>query len=133
MQVSLQEKNWIMITKKSKQVCEGNFLSKGQAIHFYSNNSLLTLVVYWYKEYGEINVSLLASKTKCKLLIINPCHFRILCLYNWTKCQSYLDNVTRFSSANLKVQSSNSMIYEENIEKCSILQILSSSSEFSKT
>ena len=98
----------------------------------YSKNSSLILIVYWYKEYGEMNASVMVSQTKCKPVIMNPCHFNIFCGNNIIKCQSYLDNVTRFSNINLKIQSKDSVIYEGNLRTCSILQILSMPIEFPK-
>ena len=116
--------------KESKTICEVNSVSRGQSISFYSSNSSLILVMYWYKKYSEIDASVMVSQTKCKPVIINPCHFNTFCLEYIPKCQSYLDKVTRFSSINLKVQSKDSVIYEGNFGKCSILQISSMPTEF---
>ena len=118
--------------KESKTICESNYDYKGHAINFYSNNSSLILIMYSYKEYGEINASVMVSHTKCKPVTINLCYLNLLCFHDIIECQSYLNNVTKFSGINLKVQGKASVIHEENFRKCSILQVSSMSTELAK-
>ena len=111
--------------RESKTICEHYYSSNSQSGSFYSKNSSLILVMYWYKEYGEINASVMVSQTKCKPVVINLCYLNILCLRYRDKCQSYLENVTKFSGINLQVQKDDSVIYEGNFGKCSVLQVFS--------
>ena len=43
---------------------------------FYSHKSSLTLLLYWYKEYSKINISLNLSQTTCKSVLLDPCLFK---------------------------------------------------------
>ena len=120
--------------QESQTICEDNYGSTGQAMSLYSKNSSLILIMYCYKEYGNISASVMVSQTKCKGLFINPCKFNMLCWGNdMIKCQSYLDNVTRFSNIHMRIQSKDSVIYERNFGKCSVLQISSMLTDFPKS
>jgi len=86
--------------KESAPLCESEIGYPGRS--FYSENSSLIMVLYWYKHLSSIETTLFISLTKCKAVEINTYALRSLCLYkkianpNGTECSSLL------SSKNLK-------------------------------
>ena len=83
--------------------------------------------MYWYKEYSEIEVALNISKTKCQVIIIDPCaaeYFCNPCAWTHSKelncnldidchlacdggnpnisCQKYVNEVTQFTNVQLQ-------------------------------
>ena len=116
--------------KESKTICESNYGSDSQFISFYSQNSSLILVLYWYKGYSEINVSVMISQTKCKPVFINLCILHILCFASKIRCLIYINSVTRLSGINLIINSFDSVLYEGNIGKCWVLHFSSMLTEF---
>ena len=98
------------------------------------------LVIFWFQPYSDIQVTLVASLTKCKPVLINLCLLNLLCLKRLKKemeqCYSYLYNVTRFSSIDLHyreiitVFAYDSLIYELSMGNCGILKFSSLPTEF---
>ena len=53
----------------------------------YSSESKMKIVIYHYKHYSTLNVSLLISGTQCRPIKINDCVYHYLC-----NCVSYIDS-----------------------------------------
>ena len=72
----------------------------GNTRSFYSQNSSLIILSYWYSQYSSVNASLRISQTKCKLLQIDHCKFDSLCQshLNVSKCNMYLNQITHLSN-----------------------------------
>ena len=49
--------------------------------NFYSQNSSMVIVLYWYKDLSSINATILLSQTECKPIIIDPCILRYSCYH----------------------------------------------------
>ena len=72
---------------------------------FYSSNSSLLLLVYWYKEFSQLSVAFTVTVSKCRSRSVNidPCYYRYKCLTGGVKsvvddfCKSYLLHVAKFS------------------------------------
>ena len=109
-------------------ICESS--SDIKPMSFYSRNSSLILVLYWYKRYSEINVSLMISQTKCKTALINLCVLELLCEITKIRCQSYINNMTRFSGINLTANHFTFILPNNNIGECLVLQITSIPQDF---
>ena len=76
--------------KESKTVCTNNVNSlSDQSFSFYSSNSSLILVMFWYKGYNNINASLKISVTQCKPILIDLCVLHLFCVKT-ENCTSYL-------------------------------------------
>ncbi len=62
--------------EESFSLCSSSLFQKS-GIHrsFFSRNSSLTLILYWYKCYTEIHVALHVSLTTCQFAVIDPCLF----------------------------------------------------------
>ena len=93
--------------KENILVCEP--LDQGRS--FYSHNSDLVLVFYWYDAF---NVSLIISQTNCKFIEIDPCVSKYDPLY--------LDKITKHLNIILSVRGT-ILILEYHNEVCSILQL----------
>ncbi len=99
--------------KESVTLCTNLNSSLEHSRSFYSFNSSLILVLYWYEQYSEINVTLALSQTPCKPVYFDLCHFEELCDFEtrWIDgqlprsaftCHSYLEYITQFSSLKLE-------------------------------
>ena len=92
--------------RQTETVCENHDETKNPSRSFYSHNSSLILVLYWYKPYSVINVTVKISKTKCKPVRISVCQSFIYCWQNWKKkqkCQHYLKYVALYSQINISL------------------------------
>ena len=54
--------------------CHNHDSTKSLSESFYSERSSFTLVLYWYKEYSKINVTIGISQTECQTRHIDICH-----------------------------------------------------------
>ena len=68
----------------------------------YSEKSQLWIILFWYKEYSTINVTVSLSKTKCRFVIFDPCEFVSRCFSIGANCPSHLKNVTKNTKLNLE-------------------------------
>ena len=100
---------------------------------FYSHNSSLTLVLYWYKPYSTIYVTINLSQTKCKPVRINVCEYDITCHGSSmpSKCDQYLKYVTKYTMINtfhairLHNYQDNLIMFTQEKGTCIIFHILS--------
>ena len=137
--------------RESKTVCESS--CNGQGISFYSKNTSLTAVVYWYQEYSKIFSTIMISQTKCKPVFIDLCYLHTLEILKYMPkkqvlhtfmtldilihvqktSHSYLHDITRFSGIDLSLQKDGTLAYKEVETECGILQFLSDPTTFTDT
>ena len=68
--------------------------------NIYSKSNETLLVLYYYKEYGNLSFTIQFSATKCKPVTINTCALSYLCKFpNNTMCKEHREQI---SSLNLK-------------------------------
>ena len=65
----LHVENFSSKFKEGKTICDESALKR----NFYFDNQSLTVVIYWYKRYTNISVSLHISQTSCKYIHADPC------------------------------------------------------------
>ncbi len=74
---------------------------------FYSSNSSLTIMFYWYQYYSALFVAIRLSENQCKPVRIQTCSYYCLCtpncnyMYNSQKCANCLGETTAGSSISL--------------------------------
>ena len=90
----------------------------------YSNSNMTLLVIYFYKEYGTLNITMQLSMTQCKSVTINTCALTYLCqLPNNTMCRGHREQI---KSLNLNyTQISRDFPISVNPGQCFILQMVS--------
>ncbi len=93
---------------------------------FYSNNSSLILLAYWFEPYSVIDVTLIISISKCRLIQIDLCIYDKKCTQDLKSlsCQNYLDYVTNFVPVNIS-QDGDFIFAHMKDEQCVVL-VLSS-------
>ena len=57
--------------KESLSICENIDITVHHSRSFYSSNSILILILYWYQPYSNITLILEVRKTECKATYIN--------------------------------------------------------------
>ena len=93
--------------KESTTLCSDHAASRRQSRNFYSQNSSLTLVLYWYETYSKINATLNISQSPCKTVWLDDCMVTSLCnpfITNHDECNNYLRKIARFSNATLRFE-----------------------------
>ena len=108
-------------------ICTNYKPNLGLSRNIYSSGSSASLILYWYKEYNEIEVALNISKSTCRVVIIDPCaaeYFCYPCTTTHSKefnckldidcylacnggnpnisCQNYLNEITKFTNVKLQ-------------------------------
>ena len=94
--------------KQSETICKSHneVITKHPSRSFYSYSSTLTLVLFWYKQYSTINVSVMISQTKCEPVEIDVCMYSDYCaalgprLYPYV-CDQYLKYITQYTKIKL--------------------------------
>ena len=119
--------------RESKTVCASKNSYDGQVISFYSKNTSLTIVVYWYQQHSKISSTIMISQTKCKPVFIDLCYLHTLHLLSKRKSHLYLHEVTRFSGIDLNLQNDGTLVYKVIERECGILQFLSIPTTFRNT
>ncbi len=76
--------------------------------NFYSLNSSLFVVVYWFEAYSHVDVSVIMQRTMCKPVHICTCTLRDLCrspsiFRFYPKCMAYLQEMSKYSLMNMKL------------------------------
>ena len=69
-------------------ICTNYKPNLGLSRNIYSSGSSASLILYWYKEYSEIEVALNISKSTCKVVITDPCaaeYFCYPCIWTYSK------------------------------------------------
>ena len=97
--------------KESTILCESHDGTKNPSRSFYSHNSSLRLVFYWYRHYSAINLSVSISQTKCNPIEIDGCLYDKYCrkYKSWfpKKCSFYLKYVTQYTWVKMLKQGHN--------------------------
>ena len=114
--------------KESTTLCSDHVGSRRQSRNFYSHNSSLTLVLYWYEPYSVINVTLNISQSACKTVWLDDCMATSLCspfITHHDECNAYLRKITRFSKATLRfeISLSSNMFFSLPNKDCIVIQI----------
>ena len=65
---------------------------------FYSKKPFLLFIIYMYKEYVKMKISMYYSQSKCTPITINVCSFEIPCKYSEDKLCSQLQHMHNFRS-----------------------------------
>ena len=86
-------------------LCENHDGNKISSRGFYSYNSSLIIVLYWYQSYKMITTSVNISQTKCKPVQIDICKYRSVCPFSriTIQCIVYLHYVTQYSAVNISL------------------------------
>lgn len=89
--------------KQSDTLCQSHNGAEQPNRSFYSQNSSLTLALYWYKSYSTINATVMMTQTKCESVVIDTCYFGHYCYGKSTSkiCQLYLRNISKHSLTNV--------------------------------
>ncbi len=90
-------------SRESATYCKSHDSSSHPSRCFYSHNSSLILLAYWFEPYSVINITLNISESKCKLIQIDSCTYDEKCMSDFksSNCQSYLDYITNFVPINV--------------------------------
>ena len=110
--------------RQSDTLCQNHDGIKYPSRSFYCHNSSLSLVLYWYKPYSTINVTVNISQTKCQPVPIKFCHYdhTFDCKAD-SKCHSYLNYVTKYSPINISL--SGGLTFTQLHGKCIIVTLFS--------
>lgn len=92
--------------KESETLCKTHSGAPQHHRHFYSFNSSLILVLFWFEKYSNISVVVLLSQTKCKPVYFDTCLFHAFCTANQRRtddiwCHYYLKYIAQFSDIQL--------------------------------
>ena len=93
---------------------------------FYSVNSSLKVVLYWYQPYSTIDVTFSISGTKCDTVQISPSTYCSECSFN-SPCLSYFNRVTQYSNVSLKTNDIDTILYSISDNQCFVLQLIENS------
>ena len=128
--------------KETVALCEsfdGNF---SQRRHFFSYNSSMSIVLYWYGHEDIIDATVSLSVTKCQPVEICPCTYYQLCIMereHHTACNAYLRKQMQFSNVNLEIGivkvslwSHRELHFSVKENECFVMQILRNTSRFFK-
>ncbi len=119
---------------ESVTVCQTSSNSEQFSRRFYSKNTTLKLVHFWYPNYSTVNASLIASVTKCTAVQLDVCTVFYLCKpfgkgtknhWNSPECILYLNKATIFSPVVLKGSSTeNYLLISSSQNNCYVLQTI---------
>ena len=92
--------------KETIALCEAHDSNVSQNRNFFSHNSSLMIVLYWYGHEDVIETTVSLSFTECKPVEICPCTYYHLCMMeseDHTACNAYLKKQMEFSDVKLEV------------------------------
>ena len=96
--------------RQSGTVCE-HYHGTEHPRKFYSHKSSLILILYWYKMYSKINITVDISSTSCELVNIDICHYHNVCKEDTSlSCLLYLNYVTQYASINISIEVTHSSL-----------------------
>ena len=86
--------------KESLTICEFHGIEERHGMTFFSKNSSLILITFWYEHYSEISTTVQVSLTKCLAVQLDGCAVQQLChsvfnMNNLTRCNSYLKYISQ--------------------------------------
>ena len=112
--------------KEHDPLCTNLYIFTLSQRRFYSVNSSLKMVLYWYQPYSTIDVKFSFSSTNCDILHISPTQFCKECDFN-TPCASYFNRVTQYSNVSLKTNELDTIVYSTLDDQCFVLQLMENS------
>ena len=85
---------------ESLTICEPRGSVEHHGLTFFSKNSSLILLVYWYERYSEIQTRVQIAPTKCTAVQLDVCTVQQFChtvfnMNNLTRCNSYLKHISQ--------------------------------------
>ena len=86
---------------ESVTLCEVHDGIRRQSRSFYSMNSSLHLIYYWYNMSSRMETLISFTETKCETVHLDPCAYSLLHCWSMTRAQIYLNNITKFSKLSL--------------------------------
>ncbi len=97
------------LTLENKQIaslCKTHNEDVTRPKNYYSINSSVVIVLFWYKHYSSVSSSIQISHTKCKPVEICDCSLALYCEHpeNYD-CKNYLNYVSRYTEVNFTSQS----------------------------
>ncbi len=95
--------------------------------HFYSHNSSMILLVYWYENYSALNISIKLSVTKCNPVLLHANCYDMHCARNVSskKCVSFLTKITKYSGVHFQYDFSLAgLVYSLADNSCVVVQIV---------
>ena len=97
---------------------------RSESIHrnFYSHNSSVIVLLYWYEHYDKISTVLNISQTECRHIHIDPCFNSWTCRNYTMPCNSYLMNVTKYLNVTL-LSHGNGYFLKRTEEQCIVIQV----------
>ena len=97
-----------IFSKSKSEISTECISSKDNYQHppIYSKHNSILLVIYFYPEYGNINLSLSISATPCHPVIINTCTFAYLCRSSRTNpfCKQLVNNLKQLPTVEANYQ-----------------------------
>ena len=124
--------------KETITLCESHVGNVSQR-NFFSYNSSMVIVLYWYGNEGIMKTTVFLSVTKCKPVEICPCTYYLFCVVknnNQNLCNGYLKKQMEFSNVNLEIGvfkvsyfSEGQFLFSVNENECFVMQILHNTSE----
>ena len=99
-------------------------ICRSESIHrnFYSHNSSLMVLLYWYEHYDRISTVLKISQIECRHIHIDPGFNRWTCRNYKIPCGSYLSHVTKYLNVTL-INNGNGYFLEGTEEQCIVIQV----------
>ena len=95
--------------------CHNYDSTKNLSASFYSKKSSLRLVLYWYKEYSKINVTIGISQTECQTRHIDNCHRHA------PKRNCFCHRACGIQQKPIRLSTARPLKYHHSSEKCSVL------------
>ena len=114
--------------EENPPICENTSISTGSNTNWYSQNSTLIVVIYWYEYYSIIHVNILLSQTICTLVKVDFLMTTIYCdiivqSYDGGKsCNLYLRNISRFANMNF-VSRYDGILFSFPKNSCSVIKV----------
>ena len=115
---------------ESVVLCEEHNGHKVPSRSFYSLNSSLILMLYWFGNKININVSTSISLTRCQPVYIDPCVYHLLICRSTLHAKDYLQNITQNTGLQLipndfitEYEFTNLILFDISNIECAVLQV----------
>ncbi len=111
--------------KEISTVCQ-NISENFQHSHFYSSNSTLTFVLYWYTWPPPIHVILNLTTTECKAVVLDVCfqYFRNIFYGAYDRLKADLKQRTEASGLKLRLTNVITVFFSVDRDRCVVLQLV---------
>ena len=114
--------------EENPPLCENTSISTGSNTNWYSQNSTLIVVIYWYEDYSIIHVNMLLSQTICTLVKVDFLITTIYCdtnvqnYYGGKSCNLYLRNISKLANINF-VYRYDGILFSFPKNSCSVIKV----------